>query len=75
MVKYDIIIWNELENYKNGYKTNGLRGSKKQYFDWDYRHNDIEVYDANKKHLGSMDPYTGKIYKPAVKGRIARGLK
>ena len=31
--------------------------------------NDIEVYDRNKKHLGSMNPVTGEMYKPAEKGR------
>ena len=31
--------------------------------------NDIEVYDKNGKHLGSMDPTTGEMYKPAVPGR------
>ena len=39
------------------------------YYDWDWTHNDIEVYDRNGKHLGSMDPVTGIIYKDAVKGR------
>ena len=38
-------------------------------YEWDHAHNDIEVYDSNGKHLGSMDPITGEMYKPAVKGR------
>ena len=31
--------------------------------------NDIEVYDKNGKDLGSMNPTTGEMYKPAVQGR------
>jgi hypothetical protein len=49
-------------------KTSGS-GSQKRYYEWDYTHNDIEVYDKNGKHLGSMDPTTGEMYKPAVDGR------
>ncbi len=33
------------------------------------RNNDIEVYDRGGRHLGSMNPVTGEMYKPAVKGR------
>ena len=61
-------IWKKFKNHKNGTKTSGT-GKKKQYYEWDYTHNDIEVCNSNKKHLGSMDPTTGKMYKPAVKGR------
>lgn len=50
------------------YKTSGY-GRNKRFYDWDYTHNDIEVYDRNGKHLGSMDPITGKMYKGAEKGR------
>ena len=50
------------------YRYSGY-GRNRQYYDWDFTHNDIEVYDRNGKHLGSMDPLTGKMYKGAVKGR------
>ncbi|VAW42555.1 YD repeat protein, partial [hydrothermal vent metagenome] len=53
---------------RKGLKTSGS-GKNKQYYDWDFRHNDIEVYDQRGKHLGSMNPETGEIYKPAVVGR------
>ena len=50
------------------YRSSGF-GRNRRYYDWDYTHNDIEVYDQNGNHLGSMDPITGKMYKAAVKGR------
>jgi hypothetical protein len=36
---------------------------------WDHTHNDIEVFDKRGRHLGSMDPTTGEMYKPPVAGR------
>jgi len=61
-------VWKDLQNYKNGTKTSGS-GSNKRYYQWDHTHNDIEVYDRRGKHLGSMSPTTGEIYKLPVKGR------
>ena len=37
--------------------------------EWDHTHGDIEVYDKRGRHLGSMDPVTGNMSKPAVPGR------
>lgn len=59
-------IWRDFQNVGNGRKTNGLSGRNKQYYEWDYTHNDIEVYNHRGQHIGSMDPVTGEIYKPAV---------
>ena len=39
------------------------------YF-WAFTHGDIEVYNSRGKHLGSMDPNSGEMYKPAVEGRV-----
>ena len=62
--------WRRFENVKNSrLKTTG-RGSNQRYYDWDYTHNDIEVYNYRGVHLGSMDPVTGQMYKPPVPGRI-----
>jgi hypothetical protein len=36
---------------------------------WDYDHGDIEAYNAGKKHMGSIDPKTLKLYKNAIRGR------
>lgn len=35
------------------------------YLEWDYKHNEVEVYTARPRHLGALDPQTMKIYKPA----------
>lgn len=62
--KADSPVWQDLNNAGNGVKTDG-----KRYYEWDYTHNDIEVYNKRGQHLGSMDPVTGEMYKPAVPGR------
>lgn len=62
-------VWKEFNNYKKDIKTNGQTGSKQRFYKWDYTHNDIEVYNKGGKHLGSMDPVTGKMYKGPVPGR------
>ena len=57
-------IWKGFKNYKDKTKTNGLTGKKREYYEWDGFHKDIEVFDHRGEHKGSMDPKTGKIYKP-----------
>ncbi len=42
---------------------------KRRYFTWDQLHGEIEVFDKNGYHLGSIDPYEGNFLKKAVKGR------
>lgn len=69
LAKSESPVWKELKPYKSSLKTNGLGGSKQRYYEWDHLHNDIEVFDRQGKHLGSMDPVTGKMYKPAVPER------
>ncbi len=71
ITKQESKVWKSFDNYKNGIKSTG-KGSNKQYYEWDHTHNDIEVYNNKGKHLGSMDPTTGKMYKPAVKGRTIK---
>ena len=58
--------WNKLDRVKNSKLRTSGRGSQQRYYDWDYTHNDIEVYDHLGRHLGSMDPVTGEIYKGPV---------
>lgn len=66
--------WRRFDNVKNSrLKTTG-RGSNQRFYDWDYTHNDIEVYNYRGEHLGSMDPVTGEMYKPPVAGRNIRAL-
>lgn len=63
--KSDSPVWKGLKYHKNEIRSNGKTGKHLRYFTWDYTHNDIEVFDRNGKHLGSMDPMTGEIYKGA----------
>ena len=62
------VQWKKLEPYQGKIKTSGT-GKNRRYYNWDHTHKDIEVYGSNIKYLGSMDPTTGKMYKPAVNGR------
>ena len=67
--KQNSTIFNSFSTVKGkSYRTSG-KGKKQKFYQWDYTHNDIEVYDSNGKHLGSMDPITGEMYKDAVAGR------
>ena len=61
--------WKELKPFRGKTRTNGKTGKKKRYYEWDHTHKDVEVYDRNGNHLGSMDPKTGRMTKPSVKGR------
>ncbi len=66
-------IWKGLKPHKGDIKTNGLSGKEERFYDWDYTHNDIEVYGPHgRQHLGSMDPVTGEIYRP---GELGRNIK
>lgn len=64
--------WNALGKVKGQDRRISGSVKYKQYYEWDFTHNDIEIYDSKGKHLGSMDPTTGELYKPAVKGRTIR---
>lgn len=66
--KQESPVWGNLSNAGNGRKTSG-QGSDRRYYEWDYTHGDIEVYDRRGRHLGSMNPSTGEMYKPPVPGR------
>jgi Cytotoxic len=41
----------------------------RRLYTWDSLHGEVEVFNARGKHLGSMDPITGEMVKPAVPGR------
>ena len=59
-------VWKALKQFRKDIKTNGLRGSKRQYYQWDFEKNEIEVYNRHGKHMGAMDPTTGEIYKQGI---------
>ena len=64
--------WDGLQNYRGGIRTNGLKGKKKEYYEWDYTHNDVEAYNSRGDHLGTRDPNTGERTKDPVEGRDIR---
>jgi hypothetical protein len=41
----------------------------KRLYTWDALHEEIEVFNGRGKHLGTMNPITGEMVKPAVPGR------
>jgi len=41
----------------------------RRIYTWDSLHGEIEVFNKQGKHLGVIDPQTGFLTKPAVKGR------
>ena len=59
-------IWKNLKPYRGKVKRNE-KGD--QFYQWDYTHGDIEVYNKRGEHLGCIDGITGEWTKPAVKGR------
>lgn len=61
-------IFKAFNNFRGKTKTDGV-GKNKKFYEWDFTHNDIEVYDNKGKHLGSMDPFSGEMIKPPVNGR------
>ena len=61
-------VWQRLDAFKNGLRRTG-QGRSTRYYEWDKLHNDIEVYDRYGRHLGSMDPTTGQIYKAGIPER------
>ena len=41
-----------------------------EYLVWDNLHQDVEAYEKNRAHIGSIDPKTLCLYKPAVAHRV-----
>ena len=72
--KQESPVWQQLKPYRGSIKTNGKKGKKARFYEWDYTHNDIEVYGPAPRyeHLGSADPRNGDSYKPPVKDRNLR---
>jgi Cytotoxic len=62
-------VWQGLKNFRGEIRTNGLSGSERSYFTWDYTHCNIEKFNHLGKHMGSIDPVSGNVCKSAVPGR------
>ena len=70
MTKATSPVWQEAQSAGGATRTNGETGRKMEYYQWDYTHRDIEVYNSRGVHKGSMDPVTGETTKPAEPGRV-----
>jgi filamentous hemagglutinin len=44
-------------------------GPREQIYEEDTQHGELEKYNKRGKHEGSVDPATGEVIKPPVKGR------
>lgn len=61
-----------VEGLKRGKPKNRRRrwhGHKGQMYEEDTQHGDLEKYNRRGKHKGSVDPESGEIIKPPVRGR------
>jgi hypothetical protein len=69
-------VWGFKAEYPDNYEEIAIDfsepGKNTKYYSWDNLHNEIEVFDRFGKHLGVMDPTTGKMIKGAVKGRFIK---
>jgi hypothetical protein len=39
------------------------------FYTWDSLHGELEVFNRRGRHIGAASPETGRIIKPAVRGR------
>ncbi len=70
--KQESEVWKKLDSVKGMDRKTSGSGKSKKFYEWDYTHNDIEVYNYKGQHIGSMNPLTGKMYKSPVKGRVIK---
>lgn len=68
------VAWKSFSPYQKSIKSNGQNGKDKRYYTWDHTRGDIEVFNRNGNHLGSMHPSTGVMHKPPVAGRTLEGF-
>ncbi|WP_425441433.1 colicin E3/pyocin S6 family cytotoxin [Sporomusa malonica] len=67
--KQESVVWKSFDSVRGTDRKSAGFGRDKRYYEWDHTHNDIEVYDNKGRHLGSMNPETGEMYKSKVEGR------
>lgn len=60
----NLAVWKTVGGQKVWRNDDGSR-----LFTWDSLHGEIEVFNARGLHLGVLDAVTGRLIKPAVKGR------
>jgi hypothetical protein len=57
-------IWQGLQSYRGARKTDG-----ENYYEYDRKHGEIEVYNRRGEHLGTQNAITGAWEKGPVPGR------
>jgi RHS repeat-associated protein len=62
-------FWRSLSPYRGKTKTAMFQGKEKRFYEWDYTHCNVEVYDRRGKHIGVADPISGTMIGAAVPGR------
>lgn len=65
--KVGFILTLQKVHLSNGRRWRDAAG--KRLYEWDARHGELEMYNAQGRHLGAVDPQTGALVKAAVKGR------
>ncbi len=65
-------IWRQLRTGRRGVRTNGLSGRRERFYQWDYKHGEIEVYNGRNEHIGVLDPVTGEWAKPPKSDRTIK---
>ncbi len=55
-------VWQNMQQWRGKTKMFEVK-SRKYQTEWDFTHGDIEVYTWDRKHIGSIDPITGKLIK------------
>lgn len=67
-------VWSDLEGHRDGIRKSGF-GGRLRYYEWDYTHGHIEVYNSRGEHIGVMDAKSGVLDgSKAVPGRTLSGL-
>jgi uncharacterized protein YdcH (DUF465 family) len=74
ITKADSPIWRGFSPFRGQTKMSGAGGNR-QYYEWDFTHGDIEVYNARGEHLGTKHAVTGAMIKSAVEGRVLGNLE
>jgi len=63
-------IFDQLEFARTEAGRKVFRSSdRKRQYTWDSQHGEVEVFDKQGRHLGVADPTTGRMIKPAKRGR------
>ena len=54
---------------RRGARRRWRDAKRRQTYEEDTQHGELEKYNRKLRHMGTVDPATGEIIKPPVKGR------